>query len=322
MTHRHLAALVTSVAIPVLLVSLPAAGQAQSYTTAWGDPDLQGTWNNITGVPLERPAELADQEFFTREEAVQFAEQTLRRVDRDRRDGEIERDVGRAYNEFWSDRGTKYLTQLNTRTSLIVDPPDGRLPAMTSPGQERINARREVRERAYSWNDRSLWERCLTRGVPRTPGSYNNNFMIVQAPGYVVILVEMIHETRIIPLDGRPSISPGIRQWMGDSRGRWDGDTLVVETTHFTDQQEFRGTSADLRLVERFTRVDADTIDYRFTIDDDSAYARPWTVALPMTKIDEDIFEYACHEGNVGMEGILAGARALEAVAAAGTREQ
>lgn len=280
--------------------------------TPWGDPDLQGTWNNITGTPLERPAELSDKEFFTEEEAVQFAEQTLRRVDRDRRDGAIETDVGRAYNEFWSDRATKYLTQLNTRTSLIVDPPDGQLPALTPAGRGRIDARRSARERNHSWVDRNLWERCLTRGVPRLPGSYNNNFMIVQSPGYVAILVEMIHETRIIPLDGRPPLGSRIRQWMGNSLGRWEGETLVVETTQFTDQQEFRGTSAELRLVERFTRVDATTIDYQFAIDDATAYTRPWTVAVPMKRVDEDVFEYACHEGNVGMEGILAGARAAE----------
>ena len=289
-----------------------AAQTTPEFQTPWGDPDLQGTWNNITGTPLERPAELAGKEFFTQEEAVQFAEQTLRRVDRDRRDGEIETDVGRAYNEFWSDRATKYLTQLNTRTSLIVDPPDGQLPALTSLGQARVDARRDARELNDTWADRNLWERCLTRGVPRLPGSYNNNFMIVQSPGYVAILVEMIHETRLIPLDGRPGISSGIRQWMGDSRGRWEGDTLVVETTHFRNQQEFRGTSADLHLIERFTRIDAHTIDYQFTIDDATTYVSPWTVALPMKSVDEDVFEYACHEGNVGMHGILAGARALE----------
>ena len=314
----------SSVAAAVIGALLASAGAVAAQTpgefqTPWGDPDLQGTWNNITGIPLERPAELSGKEFFTQEEAVQFAQETLRRVDRDRRDGEIERDVGRAYNEFWSDRGTKYLTQLNTRTSLIVDPPDGQLPALTPVGQERVDARRSARDRNDTWADRNLWERCLTRGVPRLPGSYNNNFMIVQSPDYVAILVEMIHETRIIPLDRRPVISSGIRQWMGDSRGRWEGDTLVVETTHFRDQQEFRGTSAELRLVERFTRVDDRTIDYQFTIDDATTYARPWTAALPMKRVDEDVFEYACHEGNIGMEGILAGARALE-TAQAGTQ--
>ena len=299
--------------IGALLVSATgvAAQTAAEFQTSWGDPDLQGTWNNITGTPLERPAELSGKEFFTQEEAVQAAQETFRRVDRDRRDGEIERDVG-TYNEFWSDRATKYLTQLNTRTSLIVDPPDGQLPALTPVGQARVDARRSAGEDNHSWVDRNLWERCLTRGVPRLPGSYNNNFMIVQSPGYVAILVEMIHETRIIPLDRRPAISSGIRQWMGDSRGHWDGETLVVETTQFRDQQEFRGTSAELRLVERFTRIDADTIDYQFTIDDATTYAHPWTVALPMKRVDEDVFEYACHEGNVGMEGILAGARSLE----------
>ena len=174
----------------MVMSSVSVVAQDRSrLMTPWGDPNLQGTWNNITGTPLERPAELSDKEFYTEEEAVAFAEQTLRRVDRDRRDGAIEADVGRAYNEFWSDRATKYLTQLNTRTSLIVDPKDGRLPSLTSGGETRIAARRVARERNHSWSDRNLWERCLTRGVPRLPGSYNNNFMIVQAPGYVVILV-------------------------------------------------------------------------------------------------------------------------------------
>jgi len=299
----------------MVMSSVSVVAQDRSrLMTPWGDPNLQGTWNNITGTPLERPTELSDKEFYTEEEAVAFAEQTLRRVNRDRRDGAIEADVGRAYNEFWSDRATKYLTQLNTRTSLIVDPTDGRLPSLTSGGEARIAARRSARERNHSWSDRNLWERCLTRGVPRLPGSYNNNFMIVQAPGYVVILVEMIHETRVIPLDGRSSISSEIRQWMGHSLGRWEGDTLVVETTHFRDEQEFRGTSRDLTLIEHFTRIDDDTIDYRATVDDVSSYAQPWTVAVPMKRVDEDVFEYACHEGNVGMEGILTGARANDAI--------
>ena len=299
----------------MVMSSVSVVAQNRSrLMTPWGDPNLQGTWNNITGTPLERPAELSGKEFYTEEEAVAFAEQTLRRVDRDRRDGAIEADVGRAYNEFWSDRATKYLTQLNTRTSLIVDPTDGRLPSLTSGGEARIAARRAARERNHSWSDRNLWERCLTRGVPRLPGSYNNNFMIVQAPGYVVILVEMIHETRVVPLDGRSAISSKIRQWMGHSLGRWEGDTLVVETTHFRDEQEFRGTSRDLTLIEQFTRIDDDTIDYRATVDDVSSYAQPWTVAVPMKRVDEDVFEYACHEGNVGMEGILTGARANDAI--------
>lgn len=299
----------------MVMSSVSVVAQDRSrLMTPWGDPNLQGTWNNITGTPLERPAELSGKEFYTEEEAVAFAEQTLRRVDRDRRDGAIEADVGRAYNEFWSDRATKYLTQLNTRTSLIVDPTDGRLPSLTSGGEARIAARRAARERNHSWSDRNLWERCLTRGVPRLPGSYNNNFMIVQAPGYVVILVEMIHEIRVIPLDGRSAISSEIRQWMGHSLGRWEGDTLVVETTHFRDEQEFRGTSRDLTLIEQFTRIDDDTIDYRATVDDVSSYAQPWTVAVPMKRVDEDVFEYACHEGNVGMEGILTGARANDAI--------
>ena len=319
MSHRVLPLLLTAFAV-VLLVPVPAASQtaATGWTparTPWGDPDLQGIWNNITSTPLERPRELGAQEFYTEEQAVELVRQTLQRIDRDRRDGTPEADVGRAYNEFWSDRGTKYLTQLNRRTSLILDPPDGRLPPRTPEGQARVNARADARQTSHSWEDRRLWERCLTRGVPRLPGSYNNNVLILQTPGYVVILVEMIHETRIIPLDGRPPLLPGIRQWMGASRGRWEGDTLVVDTTNFTDRQEFGGTGAGLHLVERFTRLNADTIDYRFTINDAATYTRPWTVALPMRKTEEDIFEYACHEGNIAMAGILAGARLEEAAA-------
>ena len=312
------------------VASLPVAGQtrtaaADTWTpprTTWDDPDLQGIWNNLTSTPLQRTAELAGKEFFTEEEALEFAKQTLQRVDRDRRDGGAEADVGRAYNEFWSDRQAKYLDLPNRRTSLVVDPPDGRVPPLTPMGQARLDARTQARQHpAASWEDRNLWERCITRGLPRIPGSYNNNFLILQTPGYIVILVEMIHETRIIPLDGRPHLSSHIRQWMGDSRGRWEGNTLVIETTNFTDNQEFRGTSKNLRLVEQFTRVDADTIDYRFTIDDPTTYARPWTVALPMNMTGERIFEYACHEGNYGMVGILGGARAQEKTAEEATQK-
>ena len=320
--HDRWFAVVFVVTAVVALATPGVAGQTQTTPadtgtptprTAWGDPDLEGVWNNISNTPLERPDELAGKAEFTEEEAIEFLTRTLRRIDRDRRDGAVETDVGRAYNEFWSDRQNKVLAWANRRTSLVVDSPDGKLPPLTETGQQRVGSRRTARGRpAQSWEDRSLWERCLTRGVPRIPGSYNNNFMIVQTPGYVVILVEMVHETRVIPLDGRPHVAPGIRQWMGDSRGHWEGNTLVVETTNFTDQQEFRGTGRNLRLVERFARVDAEAIDYRFTIDDPETYTKPWTVALPMNLTREEIFEYACHEGNHGMVGILAGARAQD----------
>jgi hypothetical protein len=220
----------------------------------------------------------------------------------------------------WFERGT-----LNTRTSLVIDPSDGKVPAYNPEGQKRADALAAARKArpADSWLDRSSYDRCITRGMPGAmmPGFYNHNYQILQTPGYVVILVEMIHDARIIPLDGRPHLNPSIEQWMGDSRGRWEGDTLVVETTNFSDKIFERnvvvtGFGAGSRLIERFRRVDAETIDYQFTIDAPKAYAKPWTVAAPMTKMDEPLFEYACHEGNYAMTGILSAARAEEKAAA------
>ena len=213
------------------------------------------------------------------------------------------------YNEFWREPGF-FLD----RTSLIVDPPNGRLPAFAEDG-----ARRAAWQRgADSWVDRNLSERCLTRGAPRRPGSYNNNFLILQTPGYVVLLQEMINEVRIIVTGDRPSVDEDIRLFLGDARGRWEGDTLVVETTHFRDDVVANlfnccpGAGRNLRVIERFTRVDANTIEYGYTVEDATTYTRPFTVFLPMTRIEGPIFEYACHVGNLGLEGILTGARAEE----------
>jgi len=197
----------------------------------------------------------------------------------------------------------------------VTDPPDGRVPALTPAAQSRADARAEARRRspADGPEDRSLVERCIlwpTAGPPMVPGAYNNNYQILQAPGHVAIVIEMIHDVRIIPLDGRPHAPQAIRQWMGDSRGRWDGNTLIVTTTNFTDKTIFRGSSANLKIVERFTRVDPDTLDYQFSIDDPESFTRSWTAAVPMTKTDGPIFEYACHEGNYGMTNLLKGARA------------
>ena len=310
MSNRCLVALVTVIAI-ASLIPLPAAGQAQApedtwtpSRTPWGVPDLQGVWNNSTTTPLERPRELAGKAFLTDAEASELDKQAQDRADRPPRAG----DPG-TYNQFWFDRGTRLR-----RTSLIVNPPDGRLPPMTPEGEQRAGWQRG----ADSWENRTLAERCLTRGAPKRPGGYNNNFLILQIPGYVVILQEMIHEVRFIPLDGRAHLPHGVRQWMGDSRGRWEGNTLVVETTNFTDKIVFNsfnccpGSGSNLRLVERFTRVDADTIDYQYTVDDPTTYARPWTAAIPMRKIQGQIYEYACHERNYGLENILRGARAQE----------
>ncbi len=299
----------------ILLVGLtvPAAGQARR--TPWGDPDLQGLWTNATITPFERPAEMSGKPVLTEQEAAEYEQRTNQARDADSRAGGTEADLGRAYNQFWYDRGTRVVA--SRRTSLVVDPPDGRVPALTAEGQARAEARANARKRspADGPEDRSLAERCIlwpTAGPPMLPSGYNNNYQILQTPGYVVILIEMIHDVRIIPLDGRPHAPQVIRQWMGDSRGRWDGNTLVVTTMNFTGKTNFRGASENLRLVERFTRVDADAINYEFTVEDPSSFAKLWTASIPMTKTDGPIFEYACHEGNYGMTNLLSGARAEE----------
>jgi hypothetical protein len=280
--------------------------------TPWGDPDLQGVWSIATITPFERPAALGDKAQLTAEEAAEIEETNLKSNNQDRRDGAgTDADVARAYNDFWWDRGTKVVA--TRQTSLVVDPPDGRVPALTPGGQKRAAARAA---RGYdSWEDRSLWERCITRGLPMLPGPYNNNYQILQTPGYVVILHEMIHDARIVPLDGRPHLSPRIRQWFGDSRARWDGETLVVDTTNFTDKVSFRGSTEGLHLIERFTRVNADTVRYEFTIDDPATFTKKWTAAIPMARTDEQIYEYACHEGNYGIVNLLKGARVQEKAA-------
>ena len=301
-------------AIWTFALTLPLAGQAPRRTP-WGDPDLQGLWTNATITPFERPAELSGKPVLTEQEAADYEQRTNQARDADNRAGGTEADLGRAYNQFWYDRGTKVVE--SRRTSLVVDPPDGRVPPLTPDAQHRTDARAAMRRRspADGPENRSLAERCIlwpTAGPPMLPSGYNNNYQILQTPGYVVILVEMIHDVRIIPLDGRPHAPQDIRQWMGDSRGRWDGNTLVVTTTNFTGKTNFRGSSDKLRLVERFTRADADTINYEFTVEDPSSFTKPWTAAIPMTKTDGPIFEYACHEGNYGMTNLLSGARAEE----------
>lgn len=333
MSHRMRASM-SFLAVPIAIVMLaatPAAGQATSSTpatpavaksgaAAWvpprtmdGQPDLQGAWSYATLTPLERPTELAGKEFFTEEEAAEFARQTQQRVSTDRRDGGSQADVGRSYNEFWRDRGTVRAG----RTSMIVNPPDGRIPALTPDAKRLEDARAQVRTGpARGPEDRNLWERCITRGLPMFPSSYNNNFQIIQVPGYVLILLEMIHDARIIPLDGRAHIPQNIRLWMGDSRGRWEGNTLVVDTTNFSEKTSFRGSSENLHLIERFTRTDAETLLYEFTLEDPASFTRPWTGVIPTTRITDPLYEYACHEGNHAMVSILAGARADEKKAA------
>jgi hypothetical protein len=297
----------------------PAAKAAKKWTpprTADGQPDLQGIWSNATITPLERPKELADKAFLTEKEAADYQKQVLERNNMDRRDGPAEADVGRAYNDFWWDRGTKLVGTL--RTSLIVDPPDGRVPALTAAAQTRADARAEARRLhpADGPEDRPLSERCImlnAAGPPMLPSAYNNNYQIVQSRNTVAILNEMIHDVRIIPLDGAPHLPQDVRQLKGDSRGRWEGDTLVVETTNFTGRTNFRGSGENLRLVERFTRTAPDVLLYEFTVTDPSSWEKSWSVQLPSTRTEGPIFEYACHEGNYGMTGLLSGARSEEA---------
>ena len=293
-----------------------ALAQQKKWTpprTADGRPDLQGTWDFRTITPLERPAQFAGKDVLTDNEAADLEQRTAQgRVDRAPRAG----DPG-TYNQFWFDYGTKVST--DKRTSLIVDPPDGRQPPLTPDGQKRTAERAEIgRQPATGPEDRPLWERCLlgfNSGPPMMPSGYNNNMQVVQTQDYVVILNEMVHDARIVPLSGRPHGT--LRSLRGDSLGRWEGDTLVVDTINFTDQGTgtlgLRAqTDRNLRLVERFTRVAADTLLYEFTIDDSTVWTRPWTAAVPMTRTDDQIFEYACHEGNYGMVGILSGARMQE----------
>ena len=326
----------------VLFTPTSTAGQgteqnAGPLRTAWGDPDLQGVWNNATTTPLQRPPELAGKDTLTDEEVAQRDVQFAETRSLDRRDAEApglgtepggrltEADVSRAYNEFWVERGQ---TIANNRTSIIVEPDDGRLPPLTLDGRRRTEARAEFRRGrgpSDSWEDRRLAERCLIyRGIPAMPTLYNNNYQIAQTPKYVAIFQEHIHEVRVIPIDGRSHLDAGVRQWLGDSRGHWEGRTLVVETTNFHDKALIRGFNGDLgeslRVVERFTRVSANSIDYQFTVVDPTTWTRPWSGSLPMTRSEGLVYEYACHEGNRGMTNLLAGARVEELGAQSGLR--
>jgi len=295
----------------VLLLAWVASG-ADKYTaprTAWGDPDLQGQWNSQTSTPLERPiaGALAGKDSISDEEAESLEVKHLNDGDKPPTEG----DPG-TYNSFWFDRGKG----LN-RTSLIIDPPDGRVPAYTPEAEQRLAAERAERAKrgpADSYADLPAWTRCITRGWNGIGSNYSSNTQIFQSPGYVVIYQELIHEPRIIPIDSSATLPADVKQWLGASRGRWEGDTLVVETRNFDPRSSYRGSSPDLVLTERYTRTAADTIDYRFTMHDPSVYVKDWTVGRPMRREAGKltVFEYACHEGNVAMTGILAGARREE----------
>ena len=319
--------LITAIALlaAAALAPQPAAGQTKAWTaprTPDGKPDIQGIFTFATITPLQRPDALAGKDTLNDEEAAAFEASEKTRQNRDLFDpikgapnaGYAPRAQGGvlSYNEFWYERGSQ-MTK-DKRTSLIVDPPDGRIP-MTEAARK-IGAERGRKSNsgfADSYTDRSLGDRCImgfNSGPPMVSSAYNNNLQIFQTPGYVVILNEMIHNARVIPTDGRPHGT--IRQYAGDSRGRWEGDTLVVETTNFLRETSLQGSTADTRLVERFTRVDRDTVKYEFTVSDPNSFTRPWSVLMPLTKATGLLYEYACHEGNYGLYNIMAGARAKE----------
>lgn len=313
-------ALVVSAAF-MLLAPAVAAAQAPSNdtpagrVTPWGDPDLQGIWNHGTITPLERPSEYAGREQLTDEEVAALNLEADTRADR--RDGlTAQGDINLAYNAVWWDRGISI-----GRTSLIIDPADGRLPPLTptaqayavSPEAERIRLARRGLGPADGPEDMDLGDRCLVyRPVPIISSGYNNHVQIAQSPGYVAILQEQIHEVRLIPLDGRPHVQPHIRQWLGDSRGHWEGNTLVVETTNFSRQAAYLDSHEYRHVVERFTRVGEDRVEYEFTVTDPTTWTRSWTAMVPWRRTEGPIYEYACHEGNYGMFNLLTGSRAQE----------
>jgi hypothetical protein len=280
--------------------------------TQWGDPDLQGVWDYRTITPLERPQNMGDRQFLTDAEAAQLEARAAKRLD-EPPDASVPANTIHA--PYWTDPGRRVLD--DKRNSLIIDPPDGRLPALSAEGQFRLATRGRGgtggREggKADGPEDRSTLERCITQGLPTSnlPTLYNNNIAIYQTPGYVALVHEMVHETRIVPLDGRPALSPSIRQWEGSSRGRWDGDTLVVETTNFSDKTSYRGSGPAMHITERYTRLGDKTVGVEITVEDPGTWARPWTAALTMRPSEGPIFEYACHEANIGLKDILEVAR-------------
>ena len=325
-----------------IVASLPGqtkSGQTKQWTppkTPWGDPDLQGMWPGNMGVPLQRPENLGTRTTLTDAEFAQKQAQAKKQAQADSQSTAASDSVGIGPPSYWVERGTP-----SRQTSLIIDPPNGRLPPLTAQEQDLRKSARggkgfpgEWRGAADSYEDLNIYYRCITRGVLGSiiPVIYNNGNEILQAPGLVIIRNEMIHETRVIPLDGRPHLSPAIRQFMGDSRGHWEGSTLVIETTNFTDKDAIGSNgagypgdpghhSADLKLIERLTRVDADTLNYQATIDDPKTWTQPWTILIPLQRNEKyQLLEYACHEGNIAMGDILSGARADESKAPAEPR--
>jgi hypothetical protein len=335
-----LAAAVAAVAVVPSAGQTPASGSAatgaqRAYTaprTADGQPDLGGVWANNSVTPLERPKQLEGREFLTDEEVARLKAraQELFNGDGDAafgdeifaaalsdRDKYVADSFDKAtgnYNSFWL-----VGRDFDNRTSLITSPRDGRVPPLTAEGQKRMKQMMALLSgggRADSHEDRPLSERCITFGMPDTLAGYNSYYQFVQSPGWVAIYTERIHDVRLIPLDGRPHLPKNVKLLNGDSRGRWEGETLVVDTTNFNSQSGFRGSSENLHLIERFTRVSPDTIAYEITMDDPTIWTQPWTLMIPLKRTTDLIYEYACHEGNIGIMGVLSGARAEEKAAA------
>lgn len=283
-----------------------------------GAQSLDGYWTNATTTPFERPASVEGREFYTAEEQKAVEEKAQKPVDIASLAGT---DIHYDFSQYGLDPSQAKLN-VSRRTSIVIDPPDGRIPPMNAEGRRRAAERAEARKRSGAFDGpetRPLSERCIIwpgAGPPMLQGPYNSNLQIHEGPGYVAIVQEMNHDARLIPLDGRPHPGPGIRQYMGDSRGHWEGGTLVVDTTNFTGRTAFRGSGENLHVVERFTRVDEQSIRYEFTIEDPATWDRPWKGELTMTRVDGPIYEFACHEGNYGMANSLRGARAAEAKAA------
>ncbi len=335
---RKVGAIAVTGVVCIALAPVPVAAQesGDGWTVArtlHGQPDLQGVWANNSVTPLERPDVWAGKTTLTDEELVQLraaaAEVTASGLDAQFGDQLVlaaiaglsdadSYDSTGNYNQFWlADRDFDH-----NRTSLVIDPPDGRIPTRTADAGRAGRGLPPpiVAPKADSWTDRPLSERCLTFGVPNLLAGYNSYYQLLQTRDHVVILMEMIHDARIIPIDGPPHVSDDIRQLHGDSRGHWDGDTLVVETTNYSAQGAFWSAAEELRVTERFTRVSADTLHYEITFDDHTTWTQPWTVLIPLRQSPDPLFEYACHEGNLGMEGILSGYRAEELATGDGSR--
>ena len=329
MGHRALASVSAAAFVAALALGAAAPAAAQTKTakpapkTSWGKPDLTGLWDFRTITPLERPANMADREFLTAAEAAKLEQDTIERnaeidsrpAERTSAGGNVDRRQDGTpgfYNNFWLDGGTKPVGSL--RTSLVVDPPNGRVPPLTPAAQKRAEERRAYLKEhpADGPEDRSASDRCIVgfnAGPPLNPGGYNQNMQVVQTKDHVILVTEMVHSARVVQLDGRPQLNDKIRNWSGDARGRWEGDTLVIETTNFRPDRGWRGATGNMKLIERLTRLDAETLEYKYTVIDPETWTAPWTAAIPLRLATEPSYEYACHEGNHSMQGILSGQR-------------